>query len=229
MCGIAGIVYFDKDRKVTRQDLKAMTDTIIHRGPDGEGFYINNNVGLGFRRLSIIDLNTGNQPMCNEDEIIWVVMNGEIYNFMSLRNDLISRGHKFRSNSDTEVLVHLNEEHGVDFITKLRGMFAIALYDKRKNKLVLARDRVGIKPLFYAISGRSIIFCSELKEVLKVLDKKPEINPQAVLDYFTYGYTLGEKTFFEGINKLLPARYLELDINTFNTRSEERRVGKELR
>ena len=202
MCGIAGIVYFDKDRKVTRQDLKAMTDTIIHRGPDDEGFYINNNVGLGFRRLSIIDLNTGNQPMCNEDEIIWVVMNGEIYNFMSLRNDLISRGHKFRSNSDTEVLVHLYEEHGVDFITKLRGMFAIALYDKRKNKLVLARDRVGIKPLFYAISARSIIFCSELKEVLKVLDKKPEINPQAVLDYFTYGYALGEKTFFDGINKL---------------------------
>ena len=117
MCGIAGIVYFDKDRKVTRQELKAMTDTIIHRGPDDEGFYINNNVGLGFRRLSIIDLNTGNQPMCNEDEIIWVVMNGEIYNFMSLRNDLISRGHKFKSNSDTEVLVQdrkstrLNSSH----------------------------------------------------------------------------------------------------------------------
>jgi asparagine synthase (glutamine-hydrolysing) len=154
--------------------------------------------------------------MCNEDEIIWVVMNGEIYNFISLRNDLISRGHKFKSNSDTEVLVHLYEEHGVDFITKLSGMFAIALYDKRKNKLVLARDRVGIKPLFYAINGRSIIFCSELKEVLKVLDKKPEINSRSVLDYFTYGYTLGEKTFFNGINKLLPARYLELDINTFN-------------
>jgi len=217
MCGIAGIIYFEKDRIVTRHELKAMTDTIIHRGPDDEGFYIDNNIGLGFRRLSIIDLNTGNQPMCNEDETIWVVMNGEIYNFISLRNDLVSRGHKFKSNSDTEVLVHLYEEHGIDFITKLRGMFAIALYDKVKCKLVLARDRVGIKPLFYALSGGSLIFGSELKEVLKVFDIKPEINPQAVLDYFTYGYTIGEKTFFEGINKLLPARYLELDINTFKS------------
>lgn len=216
MCGIAGIVFFEKDRIVTRQSLKAMTDPIIHRGPDDEGFYINNNVGLGFRRLSIIDLDTGNQPMCNEDETIWVVMNGEIYNFISLRNDLIKRGHKFKSTSDTEVLVHLYEDCGVDFIKRLRGMFAIGLYDKRKNKLILARDRVGIKPLFYAFTGDSLIFGSELKEVLKGLDTKPEINPRAVLDYFTYGYSLGEKTFFEGINKLLPASYLELDINTFD-------------
>lgn len=217
MCGIAGIVYFEKDKKVTHFELKAMTGTIIHRGPDDEGFYIYNNVGLGFRRLSIIDLNTGNQPMCNENETIWVVMNGEIYNFMNLRNDLESQGHKFKSNSDTEVLVHLYEEHGIDFITKLRGMFAIALYDKVKNKLILARDRVGIKPLFYALNGDKLIFGSELKEILNGLGKKPDINPQGVLDYFTYGYTLREKTFFKGINKLLPSRYLELDVNTFKS------------
>jgi asparagine synthase (glutamine-hydrolysing) len=217
MCGIAGIIYFDKDRKVVRPELKAMTDTIIHRGPDDEGFYINNNVGLGFRRLSIIDLNTGNQPMCNEDETVWVVMNGEIYNFISLRNELVRRGHKFKSASDTEVLVHLYEEYSVDFITKIRGMFAIGLYDKRRNKLILARDRVGIKPLFYALTGDSLIFGSELKEIVNVLDRKPEINPRAVIDYFTYGYPLGEKTFFEGINKLLSARYLELDINNFRS------------
>ena len=172
MCGIAGIVYFDKNRNVVHHDLQAMTDIIKHRGPDDEGFYIDQNVGLGFRRLSIIDLSTGHQPMCNEDETIWVVMNGEIYNYLNLRNDLIKCGHKFKSNSDTEVLVHLYEEHGIDFISKLRGMFAIGLYDKFNNKLVLVRDRVGIKPLFYALNGEELIFGSELKEVRKVLDRR---------------------------------------------------------
>ena len=218
MCGIAGLIFFDKDRSVTCNELNSMTEIIRHRGPDDEGFYINQNVGLGFRRLSIIDLNTGNQPMCNEEETIWVVMNGEIYNFVSLRNDLLSRGHKFKSNSDTEVLVHLYEDHGNEFVAKLRGMFAIGLYDKRKSKIILARDRVGIKPLFYALNNDSLIFGSEIKEILKVSNIKPEINNQAVLDYFTYGYTLEEKTFFAGINKLLPSRYLELDINTFKSK-----------
>ena len=215
MCGIAGIAYLNKDRKVTRHELKSMTDTIVHRGPDDEGFFIDNNVGLGFRRLSIIDIQTGTQPMSNENETVWVIMNGEIYNFLDLRKELINKGHSFKSQSDTEVLVHLYEEHGSSFVTRLRGMFAIALYDKTNKKLLLARDRIGIKPLFYALNGSSIIFSSELKEILKVLDKKPEINQQAVMDYFTYGYTLGEKTIFGGIKKLPHANYLELDINTF--------------
>ncbi len=216
MCGIAGLINKDKNRIVHHRDLKLMTDTIIHRGPDDDGFYIDKNVGLGFRRLSIIDLEAGKQPMCNESDDIWVVMNGEIYNFIHLRNDLINKGHRFKSKSDTEVLVHLYEDYGVDFVKKLRGMFAIALYDKKNCKLVLARDRVGIKPLYFTLTNNSFYFCSELKEIIKIIPSLPHLNKNAVLDYFTYGYILGAKCIFEGIQKLLPAHYLELDLNTFD-------------
>ncbi|MEI6489175.1 MAG: asparagine synthase (glutamine-hydrolyzing) [Bacteroidota bacterium] len=218
MCGIAGIVNLG-NIDVQVQDLKSMTDTIIRRGPDDEGFYIHKNLGFGFRRLSIIDISSGKQPLSNEDESIWVIMNGEIYNFQELRNSLLKKGHIFKSHSDTEVLVHLYEEHGLEFISKLRGMYAFALFDKKNNRVMIARDRVGIKPLFYSFNNNSLIFGSEIKEIKKISGPLT-LNNQGILDYFTYGYTLNEKTCYNEIKKLLPAHYLVIDLNTFQTRVE---------
>ncbi len=218
MCGIAGIVNLG-NIDVQVQDLKSMTDTIIKRGPDDEGFYMHKNVGFGFRRLSIIDISSGKQPLSNEDESIWVIMNGEIYNFQALRNSLLAKGHIFKSYSDTEVLVHLYEEHGLDFISKLRGMYAFALFDKKNNKVMIARDRVGIKPLFYSFINNSLIFGSEIKEIKKISGPLT-LNNRGILDYFTYGYTLNDKTCYTEIKKLLPAHYLVIDLNTYQTRVE---------
>ena len=150
-----------------------MTDTLVHRGPDDEGFYVSGPVGLGHRRLSIIDLEGGHQPIANEDETVWVVFNGEIYNFADLHDDLVKKGHTFKTRSDTEVIVHLYEEEGEQCFEKLRGMFAIAIWDARNRKLVLARDRVGKKPLFYFYDGSRIAFASEMKAILR----SPECSP----------------------------------------------------
>ena len=215
MCGIAGIINCERTKKIEIEDLRKMTDSIRHRGPDDEGFYINNNVGLGFRRLSIIDLNTGSQPISNENETVWVIMNGEIYNYKELRSELQSKSHQFKSTSDTEVLVHLYEEYGIEFVKKIKGMFAFALFDVVHNKFFIVRDRIGIKPLFYSLSNTSLFFASELKELKSVVKSKFKINDESVLDYFTYGYVLNDKSIYTDVKKLMPATYLEIDINSF--------------
>ena len=154
MCGICGKLNFDPAREVSPGLLKSMADAIQHRGPDDEGYYVSGPVGFGFRRLAIIDLNTGHQPICNEDGTVWIVFNGEIYNYQDLRKDLIAKGHVFKTQTDTEVIVHLYEEFGEACVKQLRGMFGFAIWDERKQRLLLARDRVGIKPLYYRLTAR---------------------------------------------------------------------------
>jgi asparagine synthase (glutamine-hydrolysing) len=207
MCAIAGIYNFKSRKPVTAELLKAMTDTMIHRGPDDEGFYLSGPVGLGHRRLSIIDLGGGHQPIANEDGTVWVVFNGEIYNFAELHNELVAKGHTFVTKSDTEVIVHLYEEIGEACFAKLRGMFAIAIWDGRQRKLVLARDRVGKKPLFYYYDGSRVAFASELKAILQVPDVPREIDPEAVADYFSFLYVPAPKSIFKRIRKILPGHY----------------------
>jgi len=158
MCGICGQFNFGNSTPVQRRDIEAMTKAIIHRGPDDEGYYITGPLGFGFRRLSIIDLAGGHQPMSDQEESVWVIFNGEIYNFHEVRRELEGYGHVFRTNSDTEVIVHLYEEMGADCVTKLRGMFAIALYDAKRNSILLARDRLGKKPLYYAVRDGRLYF-----------------------------------------------------------------------
>jgi asparagine synthase (glutamine-hydrolysing) len=210
MCGICGKLNFDSQEPVNPALLRQMMDLLIHRGPDGSGEYLAGHVGLGHRRLSIIDLSTGDQPMCNEDGMIWVVFNGEIYNFQELRSDLEKRGHIFKSTSDTEVIVHLYEEFGEDCVAKFRGMFAFALWDNRKKLLLLARDRVGIKPLYYTKTPRSLIFASEIKSILADRSVERDINPKAIDRFLTYYYVPGNETLINGIFKLEPGHYLKI-------------------
>ncbi|MGO9650670.1 MAG: asparagine synthetase B family protein, partial [Terriglobales bacterium] len=167
MCGIAGIAG-KADQEVDAGEVHRMCQTMVHRGPDDEGIYTQGPVGLGMRRLSIIDVAGGHQPIHNEDKSVWVVCNGEIYNFPELRRDLEAQGHRFYTHSDTEVIVHLYEEMGADCVKKLRGMFAIALYDRTQRRLLLARDRLGKKPLHYAWSRGRLLFASEMKALLAV-------------------------------------------------------------
>ena len=185
-----------------------MMDLLHHRGPDGEGKYLSGAVGLGHRRLSIIDLRTGDQPMGNEDGTVQVVYNGEIYNFRELRAVLENRGHRFKSTTDTEVIVHLYEEVGEECVARLRGMFAFALWDARRRLLLLARDRVGIKPLYYVNTGRSLLFGSEIKAILADPSVKRRINPDAVDRFLTYHYLPGMETLLEGVLKLKPGYYM---------------------
>src|SRR5215469_17057142 len=168
MCGIAGIVGRSTAAPVDARDIVRMCNAIVHRGPDDEGIWLNSSVGLGMRRLSIIDVAGGQQPIHNEDQSIWIVFNGEIYNFLELRRELESRGHRFYTHSDTEVIVHLYEESGADCVKRLRGMFTIALYDERRGSLLLARDRLGKKPLHYALHEGRLYFGSEIKTILAV-------------------------------------------------------------
>jgi asparagine synthase (glutamine-hydrolysing) len=208
MCGIAGLIDPDLSKSTVRPMLQRMTDAIIHRGPDAEGFFISDGVGLGMRRLSIIDVAGGRQPIANEDGQVQVVFNGEIYNYLALRNDLTRRGHLFRTNSDTEVIVHAYEERGVDSLTDLCGMFGIALWDQRARRLLLARDRLGKKPLFYAKRGNQLLFGSEMKAILAADPTLAEPDPESVVPYFQYG-ALGEpRTIFRQIRKLPAAHWL---------------------
>ena len=211
MCGICGKLNFEADRKLEPGLLHRMTDAIAHRGPDGHGQFISGPVGLGHRRLSIIDLKTGAQPMSNEDDSIWVVYNGEIYNFEELRSRLIASGHKFKSNTDTEVIVHLYEEMGDRCVTQFRGMFAFALWDERKRRLLLARDRVGIKPLYFAHTPHSLVFASEMKSILEDSDVQRQIDQSTIDQFLTYYYVPGERTLLKGIRKLLPGHYLTVE------------------
>src|SRR5580692_5047463 len=188
MCGISGIFEFERHDPISPELVRRMTDTIIHRGPDDDGVYVGPGIGLGFRRLSIIDVAGGHQPISNEDGRIWVMLNGEIYNYPELRKELLDRGHKFTTRSDTESIVHLYEQYGEDCFRRLRGMFAIALWDSRQRKLLLARDRVGKKPIFYAATKNRIVFGSELKCILAAGDFSREPDNEAVSDYFSFGY-----------------------------------------
>ncbi len=206
MCGIAGMVGGHGD-VVDAADVRRMCQTIVHRGPDDEGIYAKGPVGLGMRRLSIIDLAGGRQPIHNEDSSLWVVFNGEIYNFPQLRQELEGRGHRFYTHSDTEVILHLYEEMGSDCVQKLRGMFAIALYDERRQLLLLARDRMGKKPLHYALHKGRLLFGSEIKAILAVHPDLAEINPEGLLQYFYFGYIPDPHTAYQRIHKL-PAGHL---------------------
>ncbi len=189
-----------------------MTSTIAHRGPDDIGFFSDKNIGLGFRRLSIIDLTSGAQPIYNEDKSVVIIFNGEIYNYRELKGVLEAKGHRFYTNTDTEVIVHAYEEFGEnEFANHLNGMFGFAIYDSDRQKLILARDRVGIKPLYYARENGRVVFGSEIKAVLKGLEQRPALDMDAVTSYFMFGISLGEKTLFEGIKRLLPGHVLIAD------------------
>jgi asparagine synthase (glutamine-hydrolysing) len=188
-----------------------MCDQIVHRGPDDEGIYVADGAGLGMRRLSIIDLSGGHQPVFNEDRSAWIVFNGEIYNFPELRPELESRGHRFYTKTDTEVIIHLYEEMGADCVKRLRGMFGLAIYDKAKRKLVLARDRLGKKPLHYALHNGNLYFGSEIKSILAVAPELAEVNSQGLLEYLYYGYVPEPITAFAGIHKLPSGHLLEFE------------------
>ncbi len=211
MCGIAGIWNYKTGQAVEMGRLRRITDLIAHRGPDGEGYHTSQSLGLGHRRLSIIDLEGGGQPMCNEDGSIWIVFNGEIYNYPELRQELQGRGHTFRTNSDTEAIVHLYEDLGEGCFEKLRGMFALSLWDERKQQLLLARDRIGIKPLFYGLGKHGIVFGSEIKCIRDSGLVGLEVDATAIADLFTFFYIPGPKTIYRNVYSLDPGSYLRLD------------------
>src|SRR5688572_16144635 len=204
MCGIAGIVRRN-DEPVFDHEIRSMCDLMVHRGPDDHGIYVAPGVGIGMRRLSIIGLDTGHQPMSNEDGSIWVVFNGEIYNYASLRHDLQQRGHVFKTTSDTECLVHLCEEHGSDLVAFLRGMFAFAIWDGTRRELLLARDRLGIKALYYTESAHGLIFASELKPILQCHGVQRSLDWASVSHLLTFLATPSTRSIVSGIRKLEPA------------------------
>jgi asparagine synthase (glutamine-hydrolysing) len=211
MCGICGIFHPDRPQRVSRETLEAMNEKITHRGPDDDGFFVEENVGLAMRRLSIIDIQTGHQPISNEDQTVWIVFNGEIYNHRELRKDLEPRGHRYRTKSDTETIVHLYEEYGDDCVKYLRGMFAFAIWDRSKRRLYIARDRLGIKPLYYYYDGKTLLFGSEIKAILVHPALKPQFNRGTLAEYLAFGYVTGAQTMYAGIRKLLPGHILTLD------------------
>jgi asparagine synthase (glutamine-hydrolysing) len=214
MCGIAGftdvVASVPRTLESDRQRVKSMCDVMRHRGPDDEGFFVEPGIGLGMRRLSIIDLSTGHQPIPNEDRTVWVVFNGEIYNYLELRATLLAAGHHFVTASDTETIVHGYEEWGEQVFSKVRGMYGIALWDTRTRTLLVARDRAGIKPLYYAEAGGRLFFGSEAKCVLVNPEVDRRLNPAALDHYLAYQYTPREHSIFRGIQKLPPAHYLRV-------------------
>ncbi len=212
MCGICGIISLNKE-PVNERLVEEMNSTLYHRGPDDEGFYFKNsgraiNVGLGMRRLSIIDLDSGNQPIYNEDKSIVTVFNGEIYNFRELKENLIKKGHKFYTESDTEVIVHLWEEYGKDCVKHLNGMFAFTIWDDKKKELFLTRDRIGQKPLYYTQIGQQFYFSSEIKTFLKIPEFEKKINKKAIHYYLTYQYIPTPMTIWKGVKALEPANFM---------------------
>ena len=210
MCGICGIFFNNRDWRVQGDVLARMNRSIVHRGPDDEGFFVEENVGLAMRRLSIIDVKSGHQPLANENRDVWIVFNGEIYNHAELRVDLESKGHQYRTRSDTETIVHLYEQYGQDCVKHLRGMFAFVIWDRRKRVLFAARDRLGIKPFYYRWDGRSFLFGSEIKTILEYPGVDAEFNRGTLAEYLTFGYITGPQTMYTGIRKLMPGHTLEL-------------------
>ena len=214
MCGIAGI--YNLDGKLSEKKLlQKMAGTMKHRGPDDEGYHLDRNIGLAHRRLSIIDLSSaGHQPMANEEKNVWIVHNGEIYNYLELKKDLVKMGHRFKSNTDTEVILHAYEEWGKNCLERFNGMWAFAIWDKRKKKFFCARDRFGIKPFYYYFNGRIFVFASEIKALLIHPNVPKEINEKIVYDYLALGLLdHTEETFFKGIKQLKPSHYLTLNKN----------------
>jgi asparagine synthase (glutamine-hydrolysing) len=207
MCGIAGSLQLRPERLASREVVERMCGVLRHRGPDDDGVLIDGALGMGMRRLSIIDLATGAQPLANEDGSVWTVFNGEIYNYPELRAGLEARGHRFTTTSDTEVIVHLYEDHGVDLVHHLEGMFGLAVWDRARRRLVLARDRLGIKPLYWTVDAGRLLFGSELKALLAAGVSR-EVDLQAVDDYLALNYVPGPRTIYQGVHKLPPGHLL---------------------
>ena len=218
MCGICGIVDFAGP--VARDDVERMTSLLQHRGPDDVGIEMRGAAGLGFRRLSIIDLAGSHQPMPNEDETLWLVFNGEIYNFQPLRAMLLARGHRFRTTGDGETILHLYEEYGLDFVDHLNGMFAVAIWDERQQRLVLARDRLGVKPVYYALSpaGDRLAFASETKALLELPWLARTLDPNAITAFMNFSSVPGEMTCFREVRKLLPGHVATFERGRFDAR-----------
>lgn len=204
MCGIVGILKLDPREMVEEARLKRMRDVLRHRGPDGEGLWLDGPVGLGHRRLAIVDVEGGQQPMTNEDESVWITYNGEIYNHTALRPGLEAKGHRYQTRSDTETILHLYEEAGDRCVESLQGMFAFALWDRSRRRLLLARDRLGIKPLYYTVTDRELLFASEIKAILAVTPERPTLNPAAIPEFLATRFVAGDETFFRGVRKLPP-------------------------
>ncbi len=220
MCGFAGYIAAARTGEQYRDDLKRMMDAIKHRGPDDEGMHVDDMAGLGFRRLSIIGITNGRQPMYNEDETIVVTFNGEIYNYQSIKEELIEKGHIFKTDADTEVLVHGYEEYGIELLDKLRGMYAFAIWDRNNKEMIIARDIFGIKPMFYTQNGGDFVFGSEIKSLLLFPSVKKEFNQDALESYLSFQYSVLNETFYKGIFRLPPAHYLhykegEITINRY--------------
>jgi len=208
MCGICGQFNFARNEPVEPATIRRMTDSIRHRGPDDEGYLISGPLGLGFRRLSIIDLAGGHQPMSDAEETVWVIFNGEIYNYRELRAELQSKGHEFRTNSDTEVIIHGYKEWGAEVLDHLNGMFGLAIWDVKKQRLVVARDAMGIKLIYYRITSGQLTFGSEIRPILAAQDSKPEVDPVALNLFLRFRYTPSPLTIFQGIRKLPPGTML---------------------
>lgn len=209
MCGIAGICHIDGPDHVSLNSIKSMIGFLCHRGPDETGIYLDDHVGLGHARLSIIDLSTGGQPIHNEDKSLWIIYNGEVFNYPELKGDLLRKGHRFYTTSDTEVFLHMYEEHGPDCLRQLNGQFAVAIWDAKKKELFLARDRVGIRPLYYTILNNTLIFASEIKAIFSNKNVPRRIDPIAMDQIFTFWTTLTPETVFKDIYELPPGHYLK--------------------
>jgi asparagine synthase (glutamine-hydrolysing) len=217
MCGIYGFLNSNRDPVPSSDLLGQMGRVVVHRGPNDQGQYIEGPVAFGIRRLSIIDLAGGHQPISNESESVWVVCNGEVYNYRELRKELEARGHRFRSQSDTEVLVHLYEEEGPEFVKRLRGMFAFALWDRKRSRLLLARDRLGKKPLYVRRGPERLLFASELKSILQAPEVPRELDVTSLQEYLALGYVPAPGTLLEGIEKVLPGHYMQIEDERIKT------------
>lgn len=218
MCGICGQYSFGSQAPVLRQDIERMTRSMIHRGPDDEGYYLAGPLGFGFRRLSIIDLAGGHQPMSDREESVWVIFNGEIYNFPELKRELEGHGHVFRTKSDTEVIIHGYKQWGDDVLNHLNGMFGLAIWDVRKQRLVVARDPFGIKLIYYRIDGGRVSFGSEIRPVVTATDEKAEVDPVSLNLFLRYRYTPSPYTIFSGIRKLAPGTMLVFEKGSYSLR-----------
>src|SRR5438067_6709554 len=211
MCGICGQLNFARNDPVELETIRRMTQTMVHRGPDDEGYFISGAVGLGFRRLSIIDLSAGSQPMSDAEETIWVILNGEIYNFKELRVQLEKRGHRFRTNSDTEVIIHGYKEWGAEVLNHLNGMFGLAIWDVKNHRLVVARDAMGIKLIYYRIANGQLTFGSEIRAIVAAENSKPEVDPVALNLFLRFRYTPSPLTILQGTRKLAPGTMLVVE------------------
>ncbi|GEC91574.1 asparagine synthase (glutamine-hydrolyzing) [Brevibacillus brevis] len=211
MCGIYGIVRSEK--RVYENELRIMGEKLKHRGRDDEGIFLHDNIGLGHKRLSIIDVTNGKQPMTNEDGTVWIVFNGAVYNYLELRQELVQKGHNIKTYCDTEVIIHAYEEYGKDCVSRFNGMFSFVIWDQNKQEIFAARDRFGVKPFYYSMEDGDFIFASEIKALLSYNPALRKVNMKGLKDYYVFQYTLADKTLFEGVKKLEPGYHLTIKIN----------------